>query len=90
MSLASCPDCGREVSTQARHCVHCGRPWPASRFGVLGAVVVALLAVAVMAGILFMARQRCAARARCEEERALQQFKSQPMSVPAESPKRDY
>ena len=26
--LTSCPDCGREISRLARHCVHCGRPWP--------------------------------------------------------------
>ena len=26
MSLAPCPDCGRQVSDQARSCPNCGRP----------------------------------------------------------------
>jgi hypothetical protein len=26
MALIPCPDCGREVSTEARTCPHCGRP----------------------------------------------------------------
>jgi hypothetical protein len=26
MALISCPDCGREISDQAKICVHCGRP----------------------------------------------------------------
>ncbi len=29
MSLASCRECGKEVSTQASTCPHCGAPWPA-------------------------------------------------------------
>ena len=44
-----CVDCGREVSTRARHCVHCGRPFPACRGtgpAVLAGVVLSLLVVA--------------------------------------------
>lgn len=26
MALVKCPDCGKEVSTEAKACPHCGRP----------------------------------------------------------------
>lgn len=26
MALIKCPDCGRDISDQARMCIHCGRP----------------------------------------------------------------
>ncbi len=42
-SLVACPDCGREVSYRARHCVHCGRPYPGGcpmgKAGVILAIV---------------------------------------------------
>ena len=49
MPLASCPDCGREVSTRARLCVHCGRPWPAKKCGLV--CMLAMIAVFIVAGM---------------------------------------
>lgn len=84
MPLSVCPDCGREVSTRARHCVHCGRPWPAatccgSAFGVLLGLIVAL---GVIGGVCFMAKSRCcAAKAESIRARAVERI------APAEAPK---
>ena len=51
-ALTNCPDCGREVSTRAPHCVNCGRPYPAGR-RCAGFVLVhvAILAAVVAAGV---------------------------------------
>jgi hypothetical protein len=60
MALASCPDCNREVSTRAHHCVHCGRPWPGRTCGAACAVALAaIVALCVFAGVIFM-KARCA------------------------------
>ena len=45
--LAPCPDCGREVSTAAPVCIHCGRPQ--ARRPMAGIVAALLLGVPVMA-----------------------------------------
>ncbi len=60
MALTHCADCGREVSTRARHCVHCGRPWPAPASGtaVLVGAVVALVLAGAAAGA-FMLKRDC-------------------------------
>ncbi len=73
MSLTPCPDCNREVSTSARHCVHCGRPWPASRCGGAGALVIGLLvAFCVFGGIALAKVSHCRrAETRCRVERAI-------------------
>lgn len=31
MALTTCPDCSKEVSDSAEHCIHCGRPMVATR-----------------------------------------------------------
>lgn len=36
MPVTTCPDCGRDVSTMASACPHCGRPSPASTLPVGG------------------------------------------------------
>jgi hypothetical protein len=50
MSLRSCPDCGREVSSAARACPRCGRPGKSSILSIelaaaLGVAVVCLVAL---------------------------------------------
>jgi hypothetical protein len=69
MALATCPDCNREVSTRAHHCVHCGRPWPGRACGAACAVALAaIVALCVFAGVIFM-KARCAkisAAGKCE------------------------
>jgi hypothetical protein len=61
MALSTCRDCNREVSTLARHCVHCGRPRPASSGagGVLAGVAVVVIALALTAGVICTARRAC-------------------------------
>ena len=61
MALSTCRDCNREVSTLARHCVHCGRPRPsASGSGsVIAGVVVVVVALALTAGVVCAARKAC-------------------------------
>lgn len=49
MALSACYDCGREVSTRARTCVHCGRPWPTCKGGLLRGFAVAVVALLAMA-----------------------------------------
>ncbi|HUP46683.1 MAG TPA: hypothetical protein VM779_14345, partial [Thermoanaerobaculia bacterium] len=37
MPVIACPDCGRDVSTLASSCPHCGRPSPAANAPILPA-----------------------------------------------------
>lgn len=37
MPVINCPDCGRDVSTLAPHCPHCGRPSPAGTVPITAA-----------------------------------------------------
>jgi transposase len=39
MALKSCFECGREVSTLASRCPHCGAPYPADLLGSCGATM---------------------------------------------------
>jgi uncharacterized membrane protein YdbT with pleckstrin-like domain len=36
MPVITCPDCGRDVSTMAAACPHCGRPSPAGTMPIMG------------------------------------------------------
>ncbi len=58
--LIDCPDCGREVSSQARECVHCGRPRPGGSGAAVALAVVVALGVAGLA--LAMITPRCVER----------------------------
>jgi hypothetical protein len=90
MALSSCPDCGREVSTRARQCVHCGRPWPASTCGsACGLLIGVVIAVAVLGGVL-VAKKNCTMRTdalRCRSTPAIrcEQPAPAPMAAPVES-----
>ena len=59
MALSTCRDCNREVSTLARHCVHCGRPRPSATGSgsVIAGVVVVVVALALTAGVVCAARK---------------------------------
>jgi len=66
MALANCKDCGREVSTRARHCVHCGRPSPSrncctplATVGMVGVIVAAAAGALVFTGGLCRWKERC-------------------------------
>lgn len=61
MALSTCKDCNREVSTLARHCVHCGRPRPTGTCSgsVIGGIVVVVIALALTAGVICAARRAC-------------------------------
>jgi hypothetical protein len=49
MGLAKCPDCGTEVSTQARACPKCGRiKWTRRKVGCIPAVLVLVIALWVI------------------------------------------
>ena len=100
MPLISCKDCGREVSTRARHCVHCGRPWPGSKCcGALATltVVLMLLSTAAVGGLGFLAVRSCRRQAERqvqlkEMERGVQELqkaydKTPPAPPAPESPK---
>jgi drug/metabolite transporter (DMT)-like permease len=53
MPLAACPDCAREVSTQAPACIHCGRPMATSSSPAnLGERPTAGIAAALVLGVL--------------------------------------
>jgi len=71
MPLTPCPDCNREVSTSARQCVHCGRPWPASRCGAGALVIGLLVAFCVFGGIALARAKHGRAESRCRVERAI-------------------
>jgi len=61
MALSTCRDCNREVSTLARHCVHCGRPRPAMTCSgsVVAGIAVVVVALALTAGVVCAARKAC-------------------------------
>ena len=51
MSLQTCPDCGKDVSSSALACPHCGRPnrRPSASGGIAGAIVFAVICAAALA-----------------------------------------
>lgn len=86
MALVSCPDCNREVSTRAHHCVHCGRPWPGRTCGMACVLAVAaVVALCVFGGWFVMRARMCeksdAAIRKC---RVAEEFKR--LVAPAEAP----
>lgn len=36
MAMAPCRECGKEVSTTAKTCPHCGTQWPANKAALIG------------------------------------------------------
>lgn len=59
MSLSHCFDCGREVSTLARSCPHCGRPRPTRKGSGVGTVLALIAALGLAVGALYLVRGRC-------------------------------
>ena len=61
MALSTCRDCNREVSTLARHCVHCGRPRPAGMYSgsVVAGIAVVVIALALTGAVVCAARKAC-------------------------------
>ncbi len=61
MPLATCRDCNREVSTLARHCVHCGRPRPTgtSSCSVIAGILTVVVALALTGAVVLAARKAC-------------------------------
>ena len=59
MPLISCTDCGREVSTRARFCVHCGNPTPVRRCSVICALMTGALVAVMALGGMAVARVAC-------------------------------
>ncbi len=96
MPLSNCPDCGRDVSTRARQCVHCGRPWPASRCGAATCIALVMGIVLALGAVgLIASKQRCVRermekcrvemqKCRAEMEKRIQtEQKAQPTVAPA-------
>lgn len=54
MSLTTCPDCGKQMSTRARSCPNCGRPIPQPARTAVRAVMAVLLIVAVIVLAIFI------------------------------------
>ena len=69
MALATCRDCGREVSTRAHHCVHCGRPWPSGNCcsPIITGLLVGVVALTAVGGAIFV-RQKCRQARECRVE----------------------
>lgn len=66
MALSNCKDCGREVSTRARHCVHCGRPSPSrncctplATLGMIGVIALGAVGAMIFTGGLCRWKERC-------------------------------
>jgi hypothetical protein len=61
MALSTCRDCNREVSTRARHCVHCGRPSPTGQGAgsLIAGIATVILALVLTAGVVCAAKRAC-------------------------------
>lgn len=59
MALVQCQDCGRDVSTRARFCVHCGNPYPVKRCSIICAVLTGTLVAMLVMGSLCVAKVAC-------------------------------
>jgi hypothetical protein len=71
MALANCKDCGREVSTRARHCVHCGRPWPSQKCcaPLATGLIAGLIALTAVGGVVLV-KNNCRKLRECRIERS--------------------
>lgn len=48
MALIECPDCGEEISSEARVCIHCGRPMRSGKSGGSGSNKMLIIIVTVV------------------------------------------
>ena len=83
MPLVNCQDCGRDVSTRARYCVHCGSPSPIKRGGVFCAILTGSIVALMVLGGLMATRVACK-KARCYRAPAVITTKAE--AKPAEAP----
>ncbi len=85
MALVQCQDCGRDVSTRARFCVHCGNPYPVKRCSVICAVLTGTLVAMLVMGSLCVARVACVKRGSCRPAICTPTAKPAPVPVKVES-----
>lgn len=83
MPLVNCTDCGRDVSTRARFCPHCGNPTPVKRCNVVCALLTgAFVAVLVLVGV-GMSKAACMkAKARAHAIRCCEEVQTAPVAAP--------
>ncbi len=55
MPLTSCPDCGREISSEAPACIHCGRPLAPTAKPMAGIVAALLFGAATFILVMLVA-----------------------------------
>jgi tRNA(Ile2) C34 agmatinyltransferase TiaS len=48
MTLIKCPECGGEVSSDARNCMHCGKATPKSQFALIFFVLAVIVTIILM------------------------------------------
>lgn len=48
MALVRCPECGKEVSSDAQHCIHCGKPLKKKKGSSIGNACVLIIAVPII------------------------------------------
>jgi predicted metalloprotease with PDZ domain len=58
VALVACPDCGRDVSYRAHHCVHCGAPNPGGSSGARAAAVIGLV-ILLVGGVVALKAAKC-------------------------------
>lgn len=58
VTLVACPDCGRDVSYRAPHCVHCGAPWPGGNSGSRVAALIGIV-ILVAGGVVAFKAAKC-------------------------------
>lgn len=53
MSLISCPECSKEISSKTKKCVHCGYAIKSKKKGTIVALVIVLLLMIILGGVYF-------------------------------------
>jgi len=48
MALVRCPECGKEVSSDAQHCIHCGKPLKKKKGSSIGNACILIIAVPII------------------------------------------
>ena len=48
MALVRCPECGKEVSSDAQHCIHCGKPLKKKKGSSIGNACILIIAAPII------------------------------------------